>query len=231
MATPRPVFDHLVKLDLSALSYDEKVVLRDVQFAMDYGELVYLLGSTGSGKSTLLRTLYADLEPGAGMAEVAGYDLRSIKTSEVSALRRKLGIIFQDFQLLTDRTVSENLRFVLSATGWSNPQLMQRRVIEVLKMVGLEDSAGKMPHSMSGGEQQRVVIARALLNEPMLLIADEPTGNLDFEIAQSIMRILQRIAQSGTGVIIATHDMRLVEGFPGRVIQIQDATLAEARKG
>lgn len=227
---PKPE-ELLAELQLPAIDYGGQQVLKNVDLKLEYGELVYLLGSTGSGKSTLLKTLYGDLKPQAGKAQVAGFDLLNLGHRQRPLLRRKLGIIFQDFQLLNDRTVEKNLQFVLQATGWRNGQLMEKRIKQVLASVGLHDIEGRMPYTLSGGEQQRVVIARALLNEPLLILADEPTGNLDFEISLDIMRILATIAANGTGVVVATHDTRLAEHYPGRMLKIQDAMVEETLAG
>ena len=212
-------------------------VLRGVTFQLAPGEFAYLVGRTGSGKSSLLKTLYADLPLAAGAGTVAGYRLRALTRPQVPLLRRKLGIIFQDFQLLFDRTVAENLRFVLRATGWRNKALIKQRIAEVLMRVGLGgEAAGRMPHQLSGGEQQRVVIARALLNDPSVLLADEPTGNLDPDVADGIMRLFEEINRGGTAVLMATHNYELMRRYPHRILrcaeqQVRDTTLTELTRG
>lgn len=202
-------------------------VLQHISFQMQKGELVYLIGPTGSGKSSLLKTLYADLQlqKSCGTAKVVGYDLQGIAKADVALLRRKLGIIFQDFQLFFDRTVAENLEFVMRATGWTDKAKMKQRQAEVLMEVGLGAVGNKMPHQLSGGEQQRVVIARALINEPRLLIADEPTGNLDATASRQIMKIFAEVSRKGTAVLMATHNLWLIKEFPGRVLEVKDGTL------
>ena len=206
------------------------MILHDVNLDVRQGEFVYLIGKTGSGKSSLLKTLYAALPLAAGQGEVAGFDLASINRRGIPKLRRRLGIVFQDFNLLMDRTVLENLRFVLRATGWKNEQKREARIIEVLDQVGLDSKAHKMPHQLSGGEQQRVVIARALLNDPALIIADEPTGNLDPETSEDILLLLWRLARDqGTSVLFATHDYRVMERFPARIIRVYQGRLQEEK--
>jgi len=202
-------------------------VLENVNFTIEKGEFVYLIGRTGSGKSSLLKTFYADLIPFEGSAHVAGFPIPLKSKSQVSLLRRKLGIIFQDFQLLSDRNVNENLDFVLKATGWRNPVKRKSRIEEVLRLVGLSPVGNKMPHQLSGGEQQRVVIARAILNEPMILLADEPTGNLDPEVAQEIIQLFFKINRSGTAVLMATHNHQFLKDFPARVLRCKDGKVID----
>lgn len=207
----------------------ENPVLSDVNFSVEQHEFVFLIGRTGSGKSSLLKTLYADLPLRSGLAEIVGYSLTKIKNSEVPYLRRKIGIIFQDFQLFSDRTIRENLSFVLKATGWTDPVKIKERINEVLIQVGLVDSLQKMPHQLSGGEQQRVVIARALLNEPSILLADEPTGNLDPDVADGIFRLFQEINKKGTAILMATHNHELLRKFPYRVLKCEKGKLLDSQ--
>ncbi len=206
-----------------------KLVLTNVHLTINKGEFVYLIGKTGSGKSSLMQILYADLPIEKNIAIVVGFDLTKIKRSEIPYLRRKLGIVFQDYQLLEDRTVEENLRFVLKATGWKDKTEIKNRIAEVLKQVELLSKLRAMPHQLSGGEQQRIAIARALLNHPVLLLADEPTGNLDPETSNGIMRILFSISKLGTSVIMATHNYNLIHKFPGRVVKCEEGTLVVNR--
>lgn len=202
-----------------------KAILNDVELDIRQGDFVYLIGKTGSGKSSLLKVLYADLPASEGKAKALNYDLRSLKKREVPFLRRKLGIVFQDFQLLEDRSVEENLHFVLRATGWKEKEKINQRILEVLEAVGLVAKLKVMPHQLSGGEQQKVAIARALLNKPEVILADEPTGNLDPETSNGIMKILLSINQSGTTVIMATHNYNIIQKFPGKVITCEDGRL------
>jgi cell division transport system ATP-binding protein len=219
--------DFLVHLDNGQLYHQKSLILSEINLKISPGEFIYLIGKTGSGKTTLLRTLYGDIPLREGTGTVAGFDLRKLNSRNLPYLRRKLGIIFQDFQLLTDRSVKENLLFVMRATGWKNKQLIERRIEEVLAMVALEGKGYKMPHELSGGEQQKVVIARALINDPLLIIADEPTGNLDPEISDELLRLLHNIKKDGSAVIMATHDYRLIEKFPSRIIKVENNRLNE----
>ena len=203
----------------------EHVVLKDVSFKVEPGELVYLIGKVGSGKSSLIKSLYGEVPLKIGDARIFDYDLLSLKRKQVPYLRRKIGIVFQDFQLLTDRNVYANLEFVLDATGWKDRAAKEQRIEEVLKEVGMTNKSYKMPHELSGGEQQRIVIARALLNRPELIIADEPTGNLDPETGEQIINKLYSIAKAGTAVIIATHNLTMLERFPGRVMRCEGKQL------
>lgn len=203
------------------------VVLKDVTFNVEGGEFIYLIGKVGSGKSSLLKTIYAEVPIESGEGKVFDYNLCSIRRKDIPYLRRKIGIVFQDFQLLTDRSVFSNLDFVLAATGWRNRAEREARVEETLARVGMENKAYKMPHELSGGEQQRVVIARALLNRPDLILADEPTGNLDPETGMQIVEQLHEIAFEGTAVIMATHNLALLETHAARVMRIEGKNLIE----
>ncbi len=200
-------------------------VLQDVNLQVSEGEFVYLIGRTGSGKSSLLKTLYGELPLQEGEANIAGYNLKGLLKKDVPFLRRKLGIVFQDFQLLTDRNVLENLMFVLRATGWANKHEMLDRCKAVLEKVGLQTKDYKIPAELSGGEQQRLVIARALLNEPKVMLADEPTGNLDPEVSDEIMALLKSIAREGTAILMATHDYRLIQKFGGSIYKLENRSL------
>lgn len=204
--------------------------MTDLSFDIEKGDFVFLVGRTGSGKSSLLKTLYADLPLRLGDINVAGFDIRGIRSKRIPQLRRKIGIIFQDFQLFPDRTVSDNLLFVMRATGWHDSIKMKSRLVDVLMQVGLGSVEKKMPHQLSGGEQQRVVIARALLNEPMILIADEPTGNLDPEVSAGILKLFQQINRSGTAVLMATHSYGLIKRFPNRVLKCEDGKILDSNK-
>jgi cell division transport system ATP-binding protein len=202
-------------------------VLRNIDLDVAPGEFIYLLGKVGSGKSSFLKSLYGEADIEEGYAYIFGYNLRKIKRKQIPFLRRKTGIIFQDFQLLADRTVFKNLAFVLKATGWNNKQEIKNQVHSVLRQVGMESHTDKFPHQLSGGEQQRVVIARALLNSPELIIADEPTGNLDPETGHNLIQLLYDIHKAGTAVIVATHNLRWVEAFPGRILRCNDEHIKE----
>jgi len=203
-------------------------VLRGVNFHVDDGEFIYLIGRVGAGKSSLLRSLYCELDiEQADKAVVLGLDLTAIRRKQIPELRRQMGIIFQDFQLLGDRSVYRNLKFVLKATGWKDKELINTRIDEVLKQVGMEEKKDRMPHELSGGEQQRIAIARALLNSPKLIVADEPTGNLDPETADAIIELLREISQRGTAVVLTTHNRRLLDKYPGIVYRCCDEHLTE----
>lgn len=205
----------------------EHVVLKGVTFSVESGEFVYLIGKVGSGKSSLLKSLYAEVPVETGEARIFDYDLLTIKRKQIPFLRRKIGIVFQDFQLLTDRNVYSNLEFVLDATGWKDKDAKEQRIEEVLKEVGMTNKSYKMPHELSGGEQQRIVIARALLNKPELIIADEPTGNLDPETGEQIINHLYQIARTGTAVIVATHNLAMLDRFSGRVLKCEGKQLIQ----
>ncbi len=211
----------VIKLENAAIFQQNNLILSDINFEMYEGEFVYLIGQTGAGKSTLLKTLYADLKLERGRGEISGFFLDKIKENEIPFLRRKIGIIFQDFQLLTDRTAYENLFFVLQATGWKNKYDIDSRINEVLELVGLGTKSFKMPFELSGGEQQRLVIARALLNKPEVILADEPTGNLDPDTSDDIFKLLHKISKKGTAIIVTTHDYRIVDKFPAHVFKCE----------
>lgn len=221
----------IIKVENTNIYQEDDIVLEDISFSVYKGEFVYMLGRTGSGKSSLLKTLYADLFLDNGSVEVAGYQIRGIARKNIPLLRRKLGIVFQDFELFTDRSVTENLEFVLKATGWTNSTKMKQRIVEVLMRVGLDGVGNKMPHQLSGGEQQRIVIARALLNEPLLLIADEPTGNLDPEVAENILNLFIDINKSGTSIVMATHNHGFLTKHPARTLICKDKQLTDTAKG
>lgn len=221
--------DTIIELKKASLFQKHNLVLTDVSLTIDKGEFVYLVGKTGSGKSSLLRTLYADLPLLQGEGSIAGYDLTKLKNKEIPYLRRKLGIVFQDFQLLPDRSVNDNLLYVMKATGWKDKVEMQKRAREVLEKVNLGTKGFKMPHELSGGEQQRVVIARALINDPEVILADEPTGNLDTETAQEIIGLLYEISRAGRAVLIATHDFHLFEKFTGRTIRCEGGRISDTK--
>lgn len=220
--------EFVIRLEHADIRQRENTILQDVNLSIQAGEFVYLVGKTGSGKSSLLKTLYADLPLKSGVGEVCGYDLTRLKKSQVPYLRRKLGIVFQDFELLTDRTVNDNLEFVLRATGWNDQKAMNARMQSVLDLVGLENKGLNMPHELSGGEQQRVVIARALLNTPQLILADEPTGNLDPKTSQEILNLLTAIAQSGTAILMASHDFHTMQKYQARIIICDGQQLSES---
>lgn len=211
----------------------DKLVLDDVDFHVDEGEFVYIIGKVGSGKSSLLKTFYCELdvyEKEAEKVEVLGRDLIKLKRKDIPALRRELGIIFQDFQLLHDRTVLKNLRFVLKATGWKDKDKIEQCIDEVLEAVGMTDKKNAMPHELSGGEQQRISIARALLNNPKVIIADEPTGNLDPETADNIVHLLHDIKSQGTAVIMSTHNIAMLDAYPGIVYRCKEGRIADVTK-
>lgn len=206
---------------------EAQLVLKNVNLDVDEGEFIYITGKVGTGKSSLIKTIYGELPVKEGKANVMDYDMATLKRSHLPELRKKLGIIFQDFQLLTDRSVDANLRFVLKATGWKNKVEINQRISDVLDLVGMATKGYKMPSELSGGEQQRIVIARAILNKPKLILADEPTGNLDYETGRQITELLQRISKTGSTVIIITHNMHLIEEYPGRQLVCEDHKLKE----
>jgi len=222
--------DPVVRVSDATIFQGNQPVLTNINFDIEKGDFVFLIGRTGSGKSSLLKTLYADLPLRLGDINVSGFNIRGISTKQVPLLRRKIGIIFQDFQLFPDRTVSENLIFVMRATGWRDSLKMKSRLVDVLMQVGLGSIEKKMPHQLSGGEQQRVVIARALLNEPHILIADEPTGNLDPEVSSGILKVFQQINRSGTAILMATHSYGLIKKFPNRVLKCEDGKILDSNK-
>jgi cell division transport system ATP-binding protein len=211
----------VIKLDGVDIYQQKHLVLNNVNLEISPGEFVFLIGQTGSGKSSLLKVIYGELSIANGEGQVAGFDLRKVTDKDIPFLRRKLGIVFQDFQLLTDRTIEQNLEFVLKATGWKDKTLISTRILDVLEKVGLRSKIKKMPHELSGGEQQRVVIARALLNDPEIILADEPTGNLDPDTSEDIVTLLKQISQSGTAVLMASHDYHIIRTFPSRIIKCE----------
>lgn len=220
--------EYVIQIKDGKIYQNESLVLTDIDFQLKGDEFVYLIGKTGSGKSSLLKALYGELLLADGTGSIAGFDLRNLKKKQIPLLRRRIGIVFQDFQLLTDRTVGQNLAFVMGATGWKDKRLMDKRAMEVLQLVGLETKANIKPFALSGGEQQRISIARALLNKPELILADEPTGNLDPETSEEIMRLLIAVAkEEKSAVVMATHDMSMVEKFPGRVVRVEAGKLKE----
>ncbi len=217
----------IIKTENAVIRQKKNTILKNVNLEIQSGEFIYIIGKVGSGKSSFLKTLYAELPLEYGKAEVAGFQLKKIKKSQIPALRRKCGIVFQDFKLLTDRTVYANLEFVLRATGWKNKKAIQERIDSVLEKVEMPDKKDKMPHELSGGEQQRIVLARALLNAPPLILADEPTGNIDPETSYRLIELLKDICTNGTTVIIATHQYDLLKKYPGKVLRCNDGTLTE----
>lgn len=219
--------DKIIELQEADIYHKDHLVMSDVNFAVSRGEFVYLIGKTGSGKSSLLKTIYAEIPLQKGTGVVAGFDLAKLKSKQVPYLRRKIGIVFQDFQLLTDRSANENLLFVLKATGWKKKSEMEQRIQDVLEKVGLGYKGYKMPHELSGGEQQRLSIARALLNDPEIVLADEPTGNLDPDTSVGIMELLFDIKNTGRAVIMATHDYDTLKKFAAPVMVVADGKLKE----
>ena len=205
-------------------------ILENVNFELNKGEFVYLIGKVGSGKTSFLKTIYGELEIQSGEAEVMGHNLRTIKQKHIPELRRRLGIVFQDFQLLTDRTVHANLEFVLRATGWKNKVDIHMRIEEVLEQVGMSGKGYKMPNELSGGEQQRIVIARAILNKPELILADEPTGNLDVETGHNIVKLLKEICAQGSAILMITHNLNMLKDYPGKVFKFENHHIEEMKQ-
>ena len=208
----------------------DRLILNDINLEINEGEFVYLIGRSGSGKSSLLKTLYADLPAKSGSFNIAGFSLNDIRRKDIPMLRRKIGIVFQDFQLLYDRNVEQNLSFVLKATGWKDEKEISDRIDEVLQLVGLQGKRKSMPHQLSGGEQQNIAIARALLNSPSVILADEPTGNLDPETTNDVMKLLTKIRDDGTTILMATHNYNMILKYPSRVISCADGTIRESAK-
>ena len=217
----------MINLQNATIVNEKNTILSEVNFKVEVGEFVFLIGKTGSGKSSLLKVLYGDLPLGSGRGTIVGFDLTQLKDKQIPMLRRKLGVVFQDFKLLPDRTLFDNLAFVLKATGWSDKEKIKARVAEVLELVNVTSSDQKFPFELSGGEQQRVAIARALLNHPELIIADEPTGNLDPETSQEIMHLFRKLHQGGISVVMATHDYNMIVKFPGKIFQCDQGRLNE----
>lgn len=217
----------IIKTDNAVIRQQKVTILKEVSLQIKSGEFIYIIGKVGSGKSSFLKTLYAELPLEYGNIEVAGFQLKKIKKSQIPLLRRKCGIVFQDFKLLTDRNVYANLEFVLKATGWKNKKSIQERIDTVLEKVEMPDKKYKMPHELSGGEQQRIVLARALLNAPPLILADEPTGNIDPETSYRLVELLKELCENGKTVIIATHQYDLLQKYPGRVLRCENGTLTE----
>jgi cell division transport system ATP-binding protein len=217
----------IIKLDDVDVFQQKHLVLSNVNLHVDKGDFVWLIGQTGSGKSSLLKIIYGDLNITKGEGHACGYDLKNMPDKQIPFLRRKLGIVFQDFQLLTDRPVEQNLEFVMRATGWKDKKLIAERTLDVLEKVGLRSKLKKMPHELSGGEQQRVVIARAMINDPEIILADEPTGNLDPETSEEIVLLLKQISLGGTSVLIATHDYHIIRTFPSRIIKCENGKVLE----
>lgn len=214
-------------LDQANVMHGKTIVLSDVNIDIHSGEFVYLIGRTGSGKTSLLKTLYGELPLKEGKGRVSGFDLKQMRRSKISELRRTIGIVFQDFQLLMDRDIGENIKFVMRATGWKNKEKMNNRMQQLLEMVGMLGKEKAMPHQLSGGEQQRIAIARALINEPDLILADEPTGNLDPVTSDEIMRLLFDISSQGKAILMATHDYLIINKFPTRTIKTSDGTIKD----
>jgi len=226
MNAPDVSSDHpLIKAEHVSVVLNNNLILSNISFTLAHGEMAYMIGKTGSGKSTLLKTIYGEIKPTGGEMSVAGFDLLNLKSSQVPLIRRRLGMVFQDFQLLTDRTVNENLIFVMRATGWKDKIAMLEKCDELLDKVKLEGKGSSMPHQLSGGEQQRVCIARALINNPQIILADEPTGNLDPETSYDVMNILKEMNNDGMSILMATHNYSLIERFPAKTYQFKDGKI------
>ncbi len=221
MATP------ILSFSDASIAQRDKVVFQGVNFEMLPGDFVFLIGKTGSGKSSLIKTLYGDLPLKSGVGQVVGYALQQLKQRQIPELRRKLGVVFQDFKLLPDRNIYNNLEFVLKATGWKDKQTIRKRIEEVLALVGVNENPKKYPFELSGGEQQRVAIARALLNDPQLIIADEPTGNLDPQTSKEIMQLFKSLHEKGMAILMATHDYNMIMKFPGKIFQCEEQQIFE----
>ena len=217
----------ILSFSKAAIKQGENTVLKDIDLVVHPGDFVFLIGKTGSGKSSLIKTLYGDLNLESGQGQIVGYNLNKLKEKQIPHLRRKLGVVFQDFKLLSDRNIYNNLSFVLKATGWKKKEVIQTRIREVLSLVGMEASLTKYPFELSGGEQQRVAIARALLNEPELIIADEPTGNLDPDTSKEIMKLFKKLHKQGMTLLMATHDYNMIVKFPGRIFRCEEKKLFE----
>ena len=219
--------NNIVSFSDATINQRGKTILKNVSIDVSEGSFVFLIGRTGSGKSSLIKTIYGDLELVGGVGNVAGYDLTRLKSKQIPNLRRELGVVFQDFKLLPDRTIDDNLKFVLKSTGWKNKKEITDRIDKVLKMVGITLNKNKYPFELSGGEQQRVAIARALLNEPKLIIADEPTGNLDPQTSQEIMQLFKSLHEKGMTLLMATHDYQMIVKFPGKIFKCENGKVFE----
>jgi len=217
----------IIELKDVQIEQQKNVVLKNISIKIEKGEFVYFVGKTGSGKSSLLKSLYGDININSGTGTVLGYDVVKSKRKKILSLRRKIGIIFQDFELLTDRSVADNLKFIMKATGWKGKEKINSKISELLEKVGMKEKANTYPHLMSGGEQQRVAIARALVNDPELILADEPTGNLDPETSVQIMNLLNKIASNGKTIVMATHDYNIIDKFRGRVVKFENQNIFE----
>lgn len=222
--------DSVISIKNGSVFQHERLIIKDINLEIKGGEFVYIIGRSGSGKSSLLKTLYADLPAQDGNFKIAGFELNNLRRKDIPMLRRKIGIVFQDFQLLYDRSVEKNLSFVLKATGWNDDDGINKRIEEVLQLVGLQSKRKSLPHQMSGGEQQSIAIARALLNNPSVILADEPTGNLDPETTNDIMKLLMKIRDNGTTILMATHNYNLILKYPSRVISCTNGTITESTK-